>query len=201
MTLIPLFGLGLKLYFTQSLNQPKCFSLFRSVRPKLQGWQCVLVCRTKILNQNLWKQDWVTFMLQPYWVEVMVEAEVEVRLTWTGFNLRLRLSFGWGWDWFMVGVELQLISSLGWVDIVLRLSLNWTRVEVELKLNLSWSRVELRLVYSHRLITFIIVFIFFIFGPFLAIFGVRVLKLEISLSFDKKYFARNHFRFVIFSLF
>ena len=28
-----------------------------------------------------------------------------------------------------------------------------------------------------------------------------LLKLEISLSFDKKYFARNHFRFVIFSLF
>merc|ERR1711923_82495 len=28
-----------------------------------------------------------------------------------------------------------------------------------------------------------------------------MLKLEISLGFDKKYFARNHFRFVIFSLF
>ena len=27
-----------------------------------------------------------------------------------------------------------------------------------------------------------------------------LLKLEISLSFDKKYFARYHFRFVIFSL-
>ena len=31
--------------------------------------------------------------------------------------------------------------------------------------------------------------------------GGELLKLEISLSFDKKYFARNHFRFVIFSLF
>ena len=31
--------------------------------------------------------------------------------------------------------------------------------------------------------------------------GLGVLKLEISLSFDKKYFARYHFRFVIFSLF
>ena len=28
-----------------------------------------------------------------------------------------------------------------------------------------------------------------------------LLKLGISLSFDKKYFARDHFRFVIFSLF
>ena len=39
---------------------------------------------------------------------------------------------------------------------------------------------------------------------FLTIFTLRrsrVLKLEISLSFDKKYFARYHFRFVIFSLF
>ena len=32
-------------------------------------------------------------------------------------------------------------------------------------------------------------------------FYYHLLKLEISLSFDKKYFARNHFRFVIFSLF
>ena len=31
--------------------------------------------------------------------------------------------------------------------------------------------------------------------------GSEVLKLEISLGFDKKYFARNHFHFVIFSLF
>ena len=59
----------------------------------------------------LTQQDWVAFMSQPYWVEVMVEVE-----------LRLRLIQTWGWNEF----EMRFSGSL--VEIKLRLS--WVGVEI-----------------------------------------------------------------------
>ena len=67
------------------------------------------------------KQDWVAFMSQPYWVEVMVE--VELRLI-----LRLRLIWTWGWN----EVEMRLSQSL--VELELRLS--WVVVEI------SWHWIK-----------------------------------------------------------
>ena len=61
------------------------------------------------------QQDWVAFMSQPYWVEVVVELSLILRL-----NLEMVLSWGWGW------VELGL--SLGWGE----LSGGWIKGENEL---------------------------------------------------------------------
>ena len=98
---------------------------------------------------NRFQQDWVAFMSQPYWVEVMVEVELRLilrlKLSWgwfePGFDLRLRLSWGWG----LVEVEIDLWLGLSW-------GWDWVTicVEVELRPNLSWSRVESSLVYSYR---------------------------------------------------
>ena len=61
--------------------------------------------------------------------------------------------------------------------------------------NISLVVLDKLLYYSRNLV-------FFIFQNFLKTNRpTNLLKLEISLSFDKKYFARYHFRFVIFSLF
>ena len=71
------------------------------------------------------QQDWVAFMSQPYWVEVMVEVELGLRLRliliwgWLepGFDFRLRLRWGWGWVEVEIGIELKLIGDWVWVEV------------------------------------------------------------------------------------
>ena len=77
----------------------------------------------QVLNNGLAiKQDWVAFMSQPYWVEVMVEVE-----------LRLRLILPWGWN----DVEMRFSGSLA--EIELRLS--WVGV----KISWHWIKEEIGL--------------------------------------------------------
>ena len=46
------------------------------------------------LRQSVeWKQDWVVFMSQPFWVQVEVEGEIEI-------EVEIRLI--WDWDWLEV---------------------------------------------------------------------------------------------------
>ena len=70
-----------------------------------------------IESEKYQSQDWVAFMSQPYWVEVMVEVKLRLRLIWT-----------WGWN----KVEMRLSGSL--VEIELRLS--WVGVEI------SWHWIK-----------------------------------------------------------
>ena len=118
---------------------------------------------------------WGCFLPQPYWVEVIVEVELRLilrlKLSWSwlepGFDLRLRLTFGWVWVEAEVVIDLWLRLSWGRVEVELNLNLSWSRV-----INLSWSRIELRLVYSYRLITFIIIFYPLFLGHFWLFLGL-----------------------------
>ena len=75
------------------------------------------------MQKKILPQDWVAFMSQSYWVEVMVE--VELRLI-----LRLRLIWTWGWN----EVEMRLSRSL--VEIELRLS--WDKLTLNKGRNLAF---------------------------------------------------------------
>ena len=55
------------------------------------------------------KQDWVTFMSQPYWVEV----EIEVQVNWVEVEIEVKMRLGWS------SVEIELKFSWGWVDFKL----------------------------------------------------------------------------------
>ena len=85
---------------------------------KIKKYQ-INVKKYQIDKKKQWykEQDWVAFMSQPYWVEVMVEVELRLRLIWT-----------WGWN----EVEMRFSGSL--VEIKLRLS--WVGVEM------SWHWIK-----------------------------------------------------------
>ena len=80
------------------------------------------------------KQNWVAFMSQPYWVEVMVEVELRMilrlRLIW---NLNLRLK--WGRD------EIQSKFSWTWVEV--ELSCSWDKLTLNKGRNLAFIGVGL----------------------------------------------------------
>ena len=97
--------------FERNLEQLYKFKLSPGIR-----W--ILV---QVFLRTLWikvKQDWVAFMSQPYWVEVMVEVELRLKLSWgwlePWFDLRLRLSFGWVWVEAEVAIDFWLGLSWGW---------------------------------------------------------------------------------------
>ena len=70
------------------------------------------------LRQTFLKQDWVAFMSQPYWVEVMVAVELRLRLIWT-----------WGWD------EIEWKFSWNWVEV----ELSWSRDKLTLNKGRNWA--------------------------------------------------------------
>ena len=85
--------------------------------------------------RKLMKRDWVAFMSQPYWVEVVVEVQCD----WN-----IEINNNWDWGCLEAEIEMRLIWGAGWEEVELKISWSWVGVE----LRLIWVEIELRFNYG-----------------------------------------------------
>ena len=137
--------------------------------------QC-LCCIVMYRQSPSW-QDWVAFMTQPYWVEVMVEVDIEAEV-----DLNLRLKWVWddiewkfSWNW----VEVDL--SWSWDKLTLTKGKNWAFIGVGF-----WFKICSRSTYvaEQHMFSMLLLISSNTKGIFLAVWGKNYSILRVGVRFN-----------------